>query len=258
MFVDTHAHLFYPDFAADFDALVGRARADGVERFVVVGVDEATSRAAIELCRGRERFHPTAGVHPHEAASFDAAARAAIESMCRLDEVVGVGESGLDWFKEFSPRAAQLEAFRWHCDLSRELDKALVVHCRDAFAECFAAIEASGARRGVFHCFTGGVEEARRALELGFHVSFSGVVTYPRNEALREAARFVPAERLLLETDCPYLLPRTLRPMPKDRRNEPAFLPHILAALARDRGESVGDTAAATTATARRFFRLPA
>jgi TatD DNase family protein len=252
MFVDTHAHLFYPDFAPDWDAMLGRALADGVERFVVVGTDATTSRAAIELCRGRARFHPTAGVHPHEAAGFDAATRATIEEMCRLPEVVGVGESGLDWFKEFSPRAAQLEAFRWHCDLSRELDKALVVHCRDAFEECFAAIEASGARRGVFHCFTGGVDEARRALELGFHVSFSGVVTYPKNEALRAAARCVPADRLLLETDCPYLPPQGAR----GRRNEPALLLRTAECVAKERGTSLLDLARSSTSAACALFGL--
>lgn len=252
MFVDTHAHLFYPDFAADWDEMLGRALADGVDRFVVVGTDASTSRAAIELCSGRERFHPTAGVHPHEAASFDAAARADIEAMCRLPGVVGVGESGLDWFKEFSPRAAQLEAFRWHCDLSRKLDKALVVHCRDAFEECFATIEASGARRGVFHCFTGGVDEARRALELGFHVSFSGVATYPKNEALRAAARFVPADRLLLETDCPYLPPQGAR----GRRNEPSLLRRTAECVAKERGVALEELARTSTSAACALFGL--
>lgn len=253
MLVDTHAHLFWRDFEADFAAVLERAKASGVERFVVVGTDLATSRRALELAQAHPEFHATAGVHPHDAAGFDETARREVRALCEREDVLGVGESGLDWFKEYSPRAAQLDAFAWHARLSRELDKPLVVHCRDAFDDCFAVVAESGATRGVFHCFTGGPAEAERALALGFHLSFAGVLTYPRNAALREAAKLVPAERMLVETDCPFLPPQSAR----GRRNEPALLKETAQCLAELRGEAFEDVAARTTRNARELFRLP-
>lgn len=253
MLVDTHAHLFWRDFEADFAAVLERAKACGVERFVVVGTDLATSRRALELAQSHPEFHATAGVHPHDAAGFDEAARAAVRELCLRDDVLGVGESGLDWFKEYSPRAAQLDAFLWHARLSKELDKPLIVHCRDAFEDCFAVVAEAGATRGVFHCFTGGPAEAGRALALGFHISFAGVLTYPRNTALREAARMVPADRMLVETDCPFLPPQSAR----GRRNEPAMLQETARCLAELRGETLEAVAAQTTRNAQALFRLP-
>ncbi len=253
MLIDTHAHLFWRDFEGDFSAVLARARAAGVEHLVLVGTDVRTSLQAVEMAALHPEFSPTAGVHPHDAASFDEAARATIRELCQREQVLAVGESGLDWFKEYSPRAAQLEAFAWHARLSKELDKPLIVHCRDAFDACFEVIAATGVQRGVFHCFTGGQREAERAVELGFHLSFSGVVTYPKNTELRAAAAAAPAERILVETDCPFLPPQSAR----GRRNEPALLRETAECLAQLRGSTLAELAALTSANARALFRLP-
>jgi TatD DNase family protein len=249
---DSHAHVWWQSFERDLEAVLARARAAGVERMVVVGTTPATSRAALELCRGRPGLYPTAGIHPHDAAEADAAARAEIEELARAPECVAVGETGLDFFKEYSPRAAQLESFRWHLDLARELDKPVVVHCRDAHEAVVETLQSTPGVRGVMHCYTMGPAELDPYLAAGMMISFSGVVTYPRNEANRAAARAVPADRLLVETDCPFLAPQGHR----GRRNEPALVRQVLEAVARERGEDPGHLARVTSENAARLFGL--
>jgi TatD DNase family protein len=250
---DTHAHVFWKDFDPDREAVLERARAAGVARLVVPGTEVATSRLAFELCARHADLFPAAGIHPHDARGSSPAARAEIEALCRRPECVAVGESGLDFFKEHSPRAEQLDNFRWHLELARALDKPVIVHCRDAHAETVAALRAVPGVRGVMHCYTMGVEELPPYLELGFHISFSGVVTYPRNERNQAAARAVPADRLLVETDSPYLAPEGRR----GRRNEPAFAAEVLAAVARLRGDDPAALALVTSANAAGLFGLP-
>jgi len=251
---DTHAHLYWKSFDADRAEVLARARAAGVERIVVVGTDVATSRAAFELCAGGSGLFPTAGIHPHDAASADDAAREAIRELCSREECVAVGETGLDFFKEFSPREAQRACFRWQLELARELDKPVVVHSRDAHEATVELLRSVPGVRGVMHCYTMGAAELPAYLELGFFVSFSGVVTYPKNEANREAAREVPLERLVVETDCPYLAPQGRR----GQRNEPAFVLGVLEELARVRGVALESLAEASSANAARLFGLPA
>lgn len=252
MLTDTHAHVYWTSFDADRDAVLARAREVGVTRLVVVGTDVATSLAAFELCRGRAGLYPTAGIHPHDAAHSDAGARARVRELCERAECVGVGETGLDYFKEFSPRAAQQESFAWHVELARELDKPLVVHCRDAHDDTLRLLRAHGARRGVMHCYSLGAEELPGYLELGFHISFSGVLTYPKTERLKAAARAVPEDRLLVETDCPYLAPQDRR----GKRNEPAFVRSVVEELARLRGRTFDEIAACTSRNATALFAL--
>lgn len=251
---DSHAHLYWDGLREDLDALVERARAAGIGRFVVVGTDLAKSRAAFELCRGRAEMFPTAGIHPHDAADVDERALAELAEMCARPECVAVGETGLDYFKEFSPRAAQRPAFLAQARLARELDKALVVHCRDAHDDTVAVLREAGVRRGVMHCYTMGPDELPPYLEQGFHISFSGVVTYPKNEANRAAAALVPDDRLLVETDCPFLAPQGHR----GKQNEPAFMAATIEALARVRGVDRETIARTTSANATRLFGLPA
>lgn len=249
---DTHCHLYWSSFDADRAEVLARARAAGVGRMVVVGTDVATSRAAFELCRGEEGLYPTAGIHPHDAASADEAARAAIRELCERQECVGVGETGLDRFKEWSPLAAQREAFLWHLELARDLGKPVVVHSRDAHADTVEMLRAVPGVRGVMHCYTMGPDELAPYLELGFSISFSGVVTYPKNEANRAAARLVPLDRLLVETDAPYLAPQGRR----GSRNEPAHVALVLEAIARERGLEPAELARATSANAAALFAL--
>ena len=252
MITDTHAHVFWDAFAEDRSEVLRRAREAGVERLVVVGTDRASSRAAFELCAGVAGLYPTAGVHPHESQGLDEETRSEIEALCARPECVAVGESGLDYFKGFSPRAAQLPAFAWHLDLARRLGKPIVVHSRDAHADTARLIQEHPGVRGVMHCYTMGAAELEPYLEAGFYVSFSGVLTYPRNAANRAAAAAVPLDRLLVETDSPFLPPQGRR----GRRNEPAWVREVLETLSRVRGQSFEELAEATSANAERLFGL--
>ena len=252
MITDTHAHLYWKSFDEDRAAVLARAREAGVGRIVVVGTDVATSRAAFELAATGPGLYPTAGIHPHDASAADEEARAAIRALAVRAECVAIGETGLDRFKEYAPLAAQQESFRWHLELARELDKPVVVHSRDAHAETVAALRTVPGVRGVMHCYTLGPDELAPYLELGFCISFSGVVTYPKNAANRAAAALVPADRLVVETDCPYLAPQGRR----GERNEPAFVARVLAEVARVRGVEVEALARTTSANAERLFAL--
>jgi TatD DNase family protein len=247
---DTHAHLFWDSFREDLPAVLARARDAGVGRIVVVGTDVATSRQAFALCAGVPGLHPTAGIHPHDAEGASAADREAIEALCARPECVAVGETGLDYFKNFSPRESQRENFRWHLELARRLSKPVVVHGRDAHADTDELLRAAPGVRGVMHCYTMGPEELAPYLELGFFISFSGVVTYPKNEANREAARAVPGDRILFETDCPYLAPQGLR----GRRNEPAHVRAVVEEVARVRAENAESLGSRASENAERLF----
>ena len=252
MITDSHAHVYWKSFDSDRTAVLARAREAGVERMVVVGTDVVTSEAAFALCRAEPGLYPTAGIHPHDAARADASALARIRELAETPECVAVGETGLDFFKEYSPRAQQAESFRWHLELARELEKPVVVHCRDAHAATVEQLRAVPGVRGVMHCYSMGPDELPAYLEAGFYISFSGMVTYPANAANREAAKVVPLERLLVETDCPYLAPQGMR----GKRNEPAYVRVVLEELARVRGVGFEVVAEATSANAGRLFGL--
>jgi TatD DNase family protein len=264
--VDIGANLTHDSFDRDRDAVLERARAAGVVQMVVTGASREHSPKALELARA----HPgvlfaTAGVHPHHAVEYTAECDAQMRELHRHPEVVAVGECGLDYFRDFSPRPAQRKAFERQLEIAADLaaagnPKPLFLHQRDAHADFVAIMRTFEGRIGpaVVHCFTGTREELFDCLDHDWHIGITGWLCDERRGAhLRELVKHIPAQRLMVETDAPYLLPRTLRPMPKDRRNEPAFLPHIVEELARDRGEDPATTAAASTATARAFFRLP-
>lgn len=253
MITDSHAHVFWNAFDEDRAEVLRRARDAGVERMVLVGTNLETSRQAVALAEGEPGVYPTAGIHPHDTAEAGPEDLAAVEELCRRADVVGVGETGLDFFKEFSPRDRQEELFAWHLRLARTLDKPVVVHCRDAHERTSALLAEHRGVRGVMHCYTMGPDELPAYLDLGLFISFSGVVTYPRNDENREAARQVPRDRLLVETDCPFLAPQGKR----GRRNEPAYVRLVLERLAELRGEDVDDLARATSANAAALFGLP-
>ena len=254
MITDSHAHIYFDSFDADRDAVLARARAAGVTRMLLVGTNVSTSTQCFEFAASGKGIFPRAGIHPHDASDATSEARAAIEGLCRRAECVGVGETGLDYFKEYSPRAAQQDSFRWHLALARELDKPVIVHCREAHDDVVALLREFRGVRGVMHCYTYGEAELAPYLELGFYISFSGVVTYPKNEVNRAAARAVPLERLLVETDCPFLAPQGKR----GSRNEPAFVRDVLAHIAQVRGTALEDLARITSDNATRLFALPA
>jgi TatD DNase family protein len=240
---DQHCHL-PPDAA---DGLVSEALAGGVVRLVNVGTDVASSAVAATVAGGWDEVVSTAGVHPHEASGgLDG-----LDDLLDRPEVVAVGECGLDYHYLHSPADAQREVFGAQVEMARRRGLPLVIHSRDAWDDTFAVLEAAGVPdRLVFHCFTGGPVEARRCLELGAHLSFSGIVTFPSADELRDAARLCPADRLLVETDSPYLAPVPHRGKP----NRPALVAVVGAAVAETRGESPEDVALRTSANAAALY----
>ena len=260
--VDIGANLTHESFRPDFDRVLARAREAGVAQMVVTGASAAGSRMALSLAQNHPgELYATAGVHPHHAVDYDPATDALIRELLSHDEVKAVGETGLDYHRNYSPQAAQISAFEQQLQIAVDCGKPLFLHQRDAHADFMAVLRHFQGRisRAVVHCFTGSREEMHDYLDAGWYIGITGwLCDERRGQHLREIVKNIPGNRLLVETDAPYLLPRTLKPMPKDRRNEPAFLPHIVAELARDRGEELATTAAATTAAATALFRLPA
>jgi len=246
--IDTHCHLGHGE--EEPGTLIDRARARGVVAWVDVGIDATTSVAARARSHALANVRFTAGLHPCSADQLDDD-WATIE-ICALDpQCVAVGETGFDFYWDRSTPARQREAFERHLDLARRLDKPVVVHCRDAFDATFEVLESHRDARAVLHCFAGGVDEARRALDLGCMLSFAGPLTYPRSDDLRAAAAFSPEDRILVETDSPFLPPQGYR----GQRNEPALVREVVKELARVRGIAEDAAADRTTANARRTFR---
>jgi TatD DNase family protein len=258
--VDIGANLTHESFDADREAVFERARAAGVAAMVVTGSTLAETDKAIALCRRHpDRLRATAGVHPHHAATFGDADAARLTELAGDPMVVAAGECGLDYFRNFSPPAEQRRAFELQLVLAARLGKPLFLHQREARADFLAMLRAHPgvAQRAVLHCFTEGPDMLEECLALGLSVGVTGwICDERRGQALREAAPRIPDDRLMLETDAPYLLPRTLQPRPRHRRNEPAFLAAVLAETARCRGESAEALARSTTANACRFFGL--
>ncbi|HLN48743.1 MAG TPA: TatD family hydrolase [Steroidobacteraceae bacterium] len=259
-FIDIGANLTHDSFAADLEQVIARAMQAGVTRQVVTGADLASSQAAAALAAAHPgHLWSTAGVHPHHAAGFDLSRCEELRELLSLSPVVAVGECGLDYFRDLSPRAAQRSAFVAQLEIAVSVRKPVFLHQRDAH-EDFAAILAEyrpGLAGGVAHCFTGGERELEDYLALNLCIGITGwICDERRGLALREVAPRIPSERLMIESDAPYLLPRDLTPRPQSRRNEPAYLPHIARTLAQIRGEAPAQVAAATTHNALRFFGL--
>jgi TatD DNase family protein len=259
--VDIGANLTHDSFDRDRSDVLERAATAGVRRAIVTGASVTGSAQAVELSGA----HPgvlfaTAGVHPHHAGDFDSHTLAALETLLRNSAVVAVGECGLDYFRDFSPRAAQREAFRAQLELAIRSAKPVFLHQRDAHEDFLALLSQSMRhlpRGGVAHCFTGGPAELEAYLDLGLYIGVTGwVCDERRGSALREAVPMIPLDRLLIETDAPYLLPRDLVPRPEHRRNEPAFLPHVLERVAQLMQRPIETVAEATTRNAERLFGL--
>jgi TatD DNase family protein len=259
--IDIGINLGHDSYDADRDAVLSRARAAGVVQMLVTGATLSGTVAAIALARQHPgTLFATAGVHPHHAGELSAARFDELAELARAAEVAAVGECGLDYFRDFSPREAQRQAFHRQLELAARLGKPLFLHQRDAHADFTAILREHGARHaGVAHCFTGGATELDAYLGLGLAIGITGWISDERRGThLVPLMPAIPAGRLLLETDGPYLLPRDLRPRPASRRNEPAYLAHIAAVVARARGESLEALARSSTAGARALFRLPA
>lgn len=258
--LDIGANLTHESFRHDFDAVLARARDAGVTQMVVTGASAAGSVHARELARAHVGvLYATAGVHPHHAGDYNAATDDELRELAGAPEVVAIGETGLDYFRDLSPRPAQQQAFERQIALAIDLQMPLFLHQRDAHADFLALLKAARDQLPavVVHCFTDTRQALFDYLDLDCHIGITGWICDARRGAhLAELVRDIPATRLMLETDAPYLLPRDLHPQPADRRNEPMYLAHVCAAVAAARGEDPDVTAANATTTARAFFGI--
>ncbi len=258
LLIDSHCHVAEPEFDGDRDAVLDRAAAAGVTTLVCVGatgpVDSNRPTLALTGMRRGVRVVASVGIHPHDASTADDAALALLREFARVPGVVALGETGLDYYYDHSPRAAQREAFARTAAMARELDLPLVVHVRDAHREAADVLREEPLARagGVIHCFTGDGDDARRYLDLGLHLSVSGIVTFRNADALRQAVRSIPEDRLLIETDAPFLAPIPYR----GKRNEPAHVRLVAEAVAHVQGRRFEDVARTTAANTSRVFRL--
>jgi TatD DNase family protein len=258
MLIDTHAHLFDERFAADLPAVLDRAAAAGVERVVCLGIDRESNRRSVRIANDYPLVVAAVGIQPNHVAE---AAPGDWDEVVRLAEteprVVAIGETGLDRYWDRAPFALQEEYFARHIELARRLGKPFVIHCREAEADVVRVLRSEYARHGpvraVMHSFSGDRATARACLEMGLYISFAGMLTYPSAGDLREVAREVPLDRVLVETDCPYLAPQPVR----GKRNEPAYVAHTAAVLATLKGVTVAELSEQTTRNARALFGLP-
>ena len=258
--IDIGANLSHESFRHDFDAVLDRARAHGVVKLVVTGASHAGSEHALELARAHPGLlYATAGVHPHHAIDYSDVTDARLRELARAPEVRAIGETGLDYNRHYSPRDVQLQVFERQLRIAVDAGKPLFLHQRDAHHDFLALLKRYRDKipAAVVHCFTDTREALHDYLALDCHIGITGwICDERRGTHLREFVREIPANRLMIETDAPYLLPRTVRPQPSHRRNEPMYLRHICEEIARDRGEAVEVTAANSTTAAEAFFAI--
>ncbi|MCD6361392.1 MAG: TatD family hydrolase [Armatimonadetes bacterium] len=256
MLIDSHAHLTDKRLVRQLDEVLVRAAEAGVDAIVTIGTDAASSRAVAELVERVPGVAGAVGVHPHDAKTLTAEVLEELADLATRERIVAIGETGLDFYRDLSPRDRQEIAFIEQIHLARELDLPLVVHIREAYPAALGILEreTAGQVRGVVHCWSSGVEDAQRALDLGLHLGFTGTVTYPNAKRVRETAATIPLDRILIETDCPYLVPQRYRK--KVKTNEPAYVMYVAEEIAQLRGISFDEVARATTASARELFGL--
>jgi len=254
--IDTHCHLGFDELAGDVEAVVARSKGAGVTGWITVGTAMQQNRKAIEFADRFENMYASIGTHPHDAKDVTAETIAELKKLAQNEKVVAIGETGLDFHYNYSEPPDQKRVFAAQLKLAAELNLPVIVHCREAFDETMEILEqfGSGVKKVVFHCFSGSAEQAKVVLDKGFHISFTGVVTFKNAEKTRDATKIVSVDRLMLETDCPYMSPE---PMRKQRINEPALMIHTARFLAELKGMDLTDFAEAVTATSRDFFDLP-
>jgi TatD DNase family protein len=256
--IDSHAHLEGEAFAEDREAMLDRARAAGVEAILAIGSGTSPTvriDAAIPFAEQHDWIYATVGIHPHDAGAATEEHFVALAELAKHPRVIAWGEMGLDYFYDHSPRDAQKQVFRRQLELARTAKQPIVIHCRDAWQDCLAILEedwTSSALGGIFHCFTATMEEARRGLDMGFMISFAGNFTYPKMKHLHDVARQLPLDRILTETDSPFLTPQIRR----GKRNEPALVVEVARALADVRNLASEEVASRTAENFRAFFRL--
>ena len=250
--IDSHCHLTDPRLYGQLDAVLSRAGAAGVPRMITIGTSPEDSAAAVALCRGRENLRCTIGVHPNYCHEVEFESLAQLRELEREPSVIALGEMGLDYHHKFAPRTLQLKFFEAQLAMAAETNRPIVIHCREAVDDTLAILKGFSSVIAVFHCFTGSSDEATRILDAGYLLGFTGVVTFKKSDDLREAAKRTPRDRLLVETDAPYLSPEPFR---SQKINEPALVVHVASVIAGVWGISVEEVDALTTQNVGRFFR---
>ena len=254
--IDTHCHLTFDDLAKNIDAVIARSQQAGVTGWVTVGTDPQENRKAIEFTERFENMYAALAIHPHDAKTVTAKTIQELRNLAQHEKVVAIGETGLDYHYNLSLHQDQKRVFAEHLRIAAELNLPVIIHCRKAFEETLEILEehGTGIDNIVFHCFSGSAEQAKILLKYGFYFSFTGVVTFKNAEKTRKAAGVIPVDRLMLETDCPYMSPE---PMRKQKINEPALMIHTAKFLAELKQMDLTDFVQAVTATSKNFFRLP-
>jgi TatD DNase family protein len=253
MLVDSHAHLEMREFDVDRDDTVRRAREAGVDAIVTVGTNLRDCRKALAIAARHDSVYAALGVHPHDVKGIDEQTYDQIRKLVKQPKVVAYGEIGLDFFRNRSPRDVQIRCFGEQLELADEFDLPVIIHDRDAHAETLNMLKAwKGEKRGIVHCFSGDAAMAKKCLDLGFYISIPGPVTYPKAEKIQDVVRQVPLERLLVETDAPYLTPQPHR----GKRNEPAYVVHTARKIAEVKGVPFAEVAAVTSQNARAVFGM--
>lgn len=257
--IDSHAHLEFPQFDEDREAMLGRARAAGLQTILAIGSGTGTDRldAAIPFSEQHDWIYATVGIHPHDVNDVTDETFTKLDSLARHERVIGWGEMGLDYHYDHVAPDLQKRVMRRQLEQARAAKLPIIIHCRDAWPDCLEILEQDwkpAGLGGIFHCFSGTLEEARRGLDMGFLVSFAGNVTYPKAQSIRDVARELPLDRILTETDSPFLPPQGHR----GKRNEPAYVVEVAKCLGNVRNLPAEEVAAVTAANFRRFFRLGA
>jgi len=254
--IDTHCHLTFDDLIRDVDGVIARSKSAGVTSWITVGTDPQENLKAIELTGRFENMYAAVGMHPHDAKDVTDDTLTSLKEFARNKKVVAIGETGLDYHYNYSLHEDQRRVFAEHLNIAVELALPLIIHCRKAFDETMEVLDnhAGQIKKIVFHCFSGSAEQAKIVLDKGFYISFTGVVTFKNARIKQQAAQIVPTDRLMLETDCPYMSPE---PMRKQKVNEPALMLHTAKYLAELKGMDLTDFADAVTATSKTFFGLP-
>ena len=255
--VDSHCHIDFPQFDDDRDAMLARAREAGITALLAIGIGQGPDQlaAAIPFAETHDWIYASTGIHPHEASKATDTHFAQLESLARHPRVLAIGEIGLDYHYDFSPRDVQAVVFIRQMEIARAAKLPIIIHCREAWPDCLVLLAQhwrSSGLGGVLHCFSGTLAEAEQGIAMGFQISFAGNSTYPKAQNLRDIARALPLESIFIETDSPYLAPQSRR----GKRNEPAFVAEVARTLASVRDLPSDEFAAATSANFRRFFRL--
>ncbi|HET7150949.1 MAG TPA: TatD family hydrolase [Candidatus Acidoferrum sp.] len=256
--IDSHAHIDFPQFAEDRAAMLERARAAGITTLLAIGTGPGPEKldSAIPFAEQHDWIYATIGIHPHEAKEVTPGHLEELSRLTKHPKVIAWGEIGLDYFYDHSPRETQQKLFRDQMELAAQAKLPIVIHCRDAWPDCMNLLEEHwkpASLGGILHCFSSTLEDARRGIDMGFLISFAGNSTYPKAQNLRDVAKVLPLEKILIETDSPYLAPQAYR----GKRNEPAYVAEVARTLASVRNLSPDDVAAATAENFRRLFRLP-